>query len=263
MEVGEDSGYSVAVKQAVMALVLLVSLCAARLLSAQTVPPNRSPNGDQSLQMTRIGDGYMFGRHAAFRTYETPDHTEGLVWYGEFRSEQEAKLATKLSLKGHRVTGKEQVRDLNGHVIGNRIVAASKQQKKAFMVIRTHELQYWIIQSISLVVAMQLDGLIEPPPLPALAQDRKNPSSCDRSSEFFSKQQQLYKEEQQKVHQIRAQGLVKVLVNADGEVVDAKVIQVSAGSADVLVSQARSMKFKSRPGCGTADIAMSFAVQGN
>jgi hypothetical protein len=131
--------------------------------------------------MTRIGDGYMLGRHAEFRTYETSDHIEGLVWYGDFRSEQEAKLATKLSLKDHGVTSKEQVRDLNGRVIGNRIVVAPKQEKKAFMVIRTHDLHYWIVQSISLVVAMQLDGLIEPPrPLPALAQDKKDLSSCDR-----------------------------------------------------------------------------------
>jgi len=87
--------------------------------------------------MTRIGERYMFGRHAAFRTYETSEHTEALVCYGEFRSEQEAKLATKLSLKEQRVTSKEHVKDLNGRVIGNRIVAAPKQEKKAFIIIRT------------------------------------------------------------------------------------------------------------------------------
>jgi hypothetical protein len=207
--------------------------------------------------MTRIGEGYMFGRHAAFRTYETPDHTEAAVWYGEFGSEQEAKLATKLSLKEHRITGKEHVKSLNGRVIGNRIVAAPKQEKEAFMVIRTHDLHYWIIQSISLSVAMQLDGSIEPPPpLPTLAKDKKNP--CDRSTEFLSKQQQLYNEEQKKVHQIRAQGMVAILVNADGDVVDAKAISLSAGAIDILLSQARSMKFKPRPGCGTADTTMSF-----
>jgi len=69
--------------------------------------------------MTTIGEGDMFGRHAAFRTYETPDHTEALVWYGEFRSEEESKLATKLSLKEHRTTGTDHVKDLNGHVIGD------------------------------------------------------------------------------------------------------------------------------------------------
>ncbi|MFZ0478549.1 MAG: hypothetical protein WAL71_05320 [Terriglobales bacterium] len=140
----------------------------------------------------------MFGRHAAFRTYETPDHTEALVWYGEFRSEEESKLATELSLKEHRITGTEHVKDLNGHVIGDRIVAAPKDEKKVFMV-------------------------------------------------------------------IRKQGL-----NADGDVVGAKAISArrpsdgneaglsSAEAVAVLLSQARSMKFKSLPGCGDFRYVVSF-----
>jgi len=208
----------------------------------------------------------MFGRHAAFRTYETPDHTEALVWYGEFRSEEESKLATKLSLKEHRITGTEHVKDLNGHVIGDRIVAAPKEEKKAFMVIRTHGLNYWIIQSISLAVAMQVDGLVEPPPpMPAFAE---NPSSCDRSIELLSKQQRLSEEEQKKVHHVR--GMVAIVISADGDVVGAKVISArrprdgneaglsSTEAVDVLLSQARSMKFKSRPGCGDFRYDVSF-----
>ena len=256
-----------------MTLLLLAALCDPTLFFAQAkLSANSPPNDDQSLKLTTVGDGYMFGRQAAFRTYETHHHTEALVWFGESRSEQEAKLTTKLSLKEHRVTGKEQVKDLNGHVIGDRIIAAPKQEKKAFMVIRKHGLNYWIIQSISLAVAMQVDGLIEPPPpQPALAKDKKSPSSCDRSGEFLSKQQQqLSKEEQKKVHQIRAQGMVKILVNANGDVVSATVISANKGSlassaeaVEALRSQARSMKFKTRPGCETTDTTMSFTLQGN
>ena len=131
----------------------------------------------------------MFGRHAAFRTYETPDHTEALVWYGEFRSEEESKLATELSLKEHRITGTEHFKDLNGHVIGDRIVAAPKEEKKAFMVIQKHGLNYWITQSVSLAVAMQADELVEPPP--PLAAVAEIPLSCDRSGELLSEQQRL------------------------------------------------------------------------
>jgi len=250
-----------------MTLLLFATLPDPTLLFAQAkLSRNSPPNGDQSLKMTTIGEGDMFGRHAAFRTYETPDHTEALVWYGEFRSEQESKLATKLSLKEHRITDKEHVKDLNGQVNGDRIVAAPKDEKKAFMVIRTHGLNYWIIQSISLAVAMQVDGLIEPPPpLPAFAE---TPSSCDRSSELLSKQQRLSKEEQKKVHQVRR--IVAILISADGDVVDAKVISAhgprdcneaglsSAEAVDVLLSQARSMKFKSRPGCGDFRYDVSF-----
>jgi hypothetical protein len=254
------------VKQVLITLLLFATLPGLTLLFAQAKLSTNSPsNGDQSLKMTKIGEGYMFGRHAAFRSYETPDHTEALVWYGEFRSEEESKLATELSLKEHRITGTEHVKDLNGRVIGDRIVAAPKEEKKAFMVIRKNGLNYWIIQSISLAVAMQVDALIETPPLAAFAE---NSSSCDRSSELLSKQQRLSEEEPKRVHQVR--GMVAIVINADGDVVGAKAISASrprdgneaglssAEAVDVLLSQARSMRFKSRPGCGDFRYVVSF-----
>jgi hypothetical protein len=255
------------VKQVVITLLLFVTLPDLTLLFGQAkLQTNGPPNGDQSLKMTKIGEGYMFGRHAAFRTYETPDHTEALVWYGEFRSEEESKLATELSLKEHRITGTEYVKDLDGRVIGDRIIAAPEEAKKAFMVIRTQGPNYWIIQSVSLAVAMQVDALIETqPPLAAFAE---NSSSCDRSSELLSKQQRLSEEEPKRVHQVR--GMVAVVINAHGDVVGAKAISASrprdgneaglssAEAVDVLLSQARSMKFKSRPGCRDFRYAVSF-----
>ena len=253
-------------KQVVITLLLFATLRGTALLFAQTKPATNSPpNADQSLKMKTIGEGYMFGRHAAFRTYETSDHTEALVWYGEFRSEEESNLATKLSLEEHKITSTENVKDLNGHVIGDRIVAAPKDEKKAFMVIRRQGPNYWIIQSISLATAMQADELIEPPPLAAF---EENPSPCDRSSELLLKQQELSKEDQKRAHQVR--GMVAVVINADGDVVGTKVISarrpsdgneaaLSSGEAvDVLLSQARSMKFKSRPGCGDFRYDVSF-----
>jgi hypothetical protein len=238
-------------------LVMVLSLCSTSLFFAQTRPSTKQPD-DQGLKMTKIGEGYMFGRRAAFRTYETSDQIEALVWYGEFRSEEESNLATELSLKEHKITGTEQLKDRNGRVIGDRIIAAPKEEKKAFIVIRTYGPNYWITQSISLAVAMQADGLIEPPmPLPAFAE---NPSSCDRAVELLSEQVRLSKEEPTRVHQVR--GMVAIVISADGGVVDAKVMSAlrpsdgnearpsSAEAIDVLLSQARSMKFKSRPGCG-------------
>jgi hypothetical protein len=245
------------VKQVVITLVLFATLPDLTLLFAQAkLSTDSSPNRDQSLKMTKIGEGYMFGRHAAFQTYETPDHTEALVWYGEFRSKEESKLATELSLKEHRITSTEHLKDLNGRVIGDRIVAAPKEEKKAFMVIRKNGPNYWIIQSTSLAVAMQVDALIEPPP--TMAAFPENPSSCDRSGELLLKQEQLFAEEQKKVNQIRAQGMVAILVDAEGDVVDSKAISLSAGAIDALLSQARSMKFKNRPGCGDFQDAVSF-----
>lgn len=100
-------------KQVVITLLLFAARPDLTLLLAQAkLATNSSPNADQTLEMTKIGEGYMFGRHAAFRTYETPDHTEALVWYGEFRSEEESKLATELSLKEHTISGTEHLKDL-------------------------------------------------------------------------------------------------------------------------------------------------------
>jgi hypothetical protein len=78
--------------------------------------------------------------------------------------ETSAVHAIEESLKDHKVNGEEHIKDPNGRVVGDRIVATPKQEKKAFMVIRKQGLNYWIIQSISLPVAMQVGGLIEPPP---------------------------------------------------------------------------------------------------
>jgi hypothetical protein len=208
----------------------------------------------------------MFGRHAAFRTYETSDHTEALVWYGEFRSGEESKLATELLLKDYKITTTEQVKDLNGDVIGDRIVAAAKEEKKAFMVIRKRGLNYQIIQSISLAAAMQVNALIEPPP--PLAAVAEIPLSCDRSGELLSEQQRLSIEGQKKVHEVR--GMVAVVIDTEGDVVSAKAIsasfptdgneagQSSAELIKVLLSQARSMKFKNRPGCEDFRYVLSF-----
>lgn len=247
-----------------MTLLLFATSRGPTLFFAQALlSANSPPNTNQSPKMTTIGEAYMFGRRAAFRTYETPDHTEALMEYGEFRSEEEAKLGIKLSLKEHKVIRNEHIKDLHGHLIGERIVAAPKQEKKAFMVIRKHDLNYWITQSVSLAVAVQVDRLIEPPPpQPAMAEDKKSPSPCDRSVEFLSKQQKLFEQERKHVGQSQVQGRVAIIVNSDGHVVGARVIQTSSGDAiDRLLSQARSMKFKPRPGCGTSDATMSFTIQ--
>jgi len=134
------------------------------------------------------------------------------------------------------------------------------------MVIRTHGANYWITESISLAVAMQADGLIEPPiPLRAFAE---NASSCDRSVELLSEQLRLSKEEPTRVHQVR--GMVAMVIGADGGVVDAKVQSMrrpsdgnearlsSAEAINVLLSQTRSMKFRRRPGCGDFRYNLSF-----
>jgi hypothetical protein len=88
------------------------------------------------------------------------------LWYGDFRSEEEAKRTTKQWLKEHKVTGEERTQDLEGQVVFSRTIAVPKHGGKGFIVIRRHGLNYWFIQSVSLSGAMQVDGLITlPPPL--------------------------------------------------------------------------------------------------
>ena len=113
--------------------------------------------------MTAIGNGHMFGHRAAFRTYETQDHTKALVWYTTFRTDQEAKNAIKQSLRGHQVSVTEGIKDTNGRVIGDRITARSEGPQEEFMVIQRQSLNCWIIQSTSLEVATQVAGWIEAP----------------------------------------------------------------------------------------------------
>lgn len=253
-------------KQVVITLLFFATLRGLTLLSAQAKPStNSSADGGQSLTMTAIGEGYKFGRHAAFRTYQTPDHSEALVWYGEFRSEEESNLATKMSLEEHKITTTVQLKDRDGHVIGDRIVATPKDEKKAFMVIRRQGRNYWFIQSISLAVAMQVDRLIEPPPLAPFAESS---SYCDRSSELLLKQQELSKEEPERAHRVR--GIVAIVIGADGDVVNAKAISLyvpsegneaglsSTAGINILLAQARSIKFESRASCGDFRYVLSF-----
>jgi len=94
--------------------------------------------------------------------------------------------------------------------------------------------------------------------LSSVAADKKNQSPCAKPREITSKPR-LPKEEQKKAHEIRAQGMVAISISEAGDVVDAKVVRTSSADAiDLLLAQARSMKFKPRIGCGTTQTAVNF-----
>lgn len=90
----------------------------------------------------------------------TPLPTAPRVWYGDFKSEDEATRATKQWLRGHKITANVPTTDANGKV-SIRIVGTPRQASRAFVIIRRRGLNYWFIQSVSLTVAMQIDGLID------------------------------------------------------------------------------------------------------
>jgi hypothetical protein len=66
---------------------------------------------------------------------------------------------------------------------------------------------------------------------------------------------------QQKQSKTKAHGSVAIEISEDGDVVDAKAVHPSsAEEADRLVSAAKSMKFKPRPGCGAFKTVVNFGV---
>ena len=74
---------------------------------------------------------------------------------------------------------------------------------------------------------------------PAIAGDRHKKSPCDKLE--MASAPQWSKEDQAKVRKVRAQGFVKIAVNEEGDVVDAKVATASSQEAvDLLLAFARS-----------------------
>ena len=95
---------------------------------------------------------------------------------------------------------------------------------------------------------------------PAIAGDKHENSPCDKPREIASAPH-WSKDDQAKARKIRAQGFVKISINEDGDVVDAKVAQVSSPEAvDLLLAFARSAKFKPRTGCGTTHTAINYTL---
>jgi hypothetical protein len=61
---------------------------------------------------------------------------------------------------------------------------------------------------------------------------------------------------------IRAQGSVNIAISEEGDVTEAKVVRASSPeAADMLLKRARSMKFQSRPGCGTFRTTVNYTLQ--
>jgi hypothetical protein len=121
----------------------------------------------QELVVKTSGNGHVLGRTAAFRIYGAPDGRDALVWYGRFRSEKEVNSATKKWIVGFKIASNNQTNDRRGRVSGNLVTALKEDVqsgKKEFLLIRTYGLNYWRIQSDSLVVAAQVEALIDPPP---------------------------------------------------------------------------------------------------
>ncbi|HEY6339045.1 MAG TPA: hypothetical protein VIW68_11190 [Candidatus Sulfotelmatobacter sp.] len=141
---------------------LLMGLFCVWFATAQDVTHDKS----MDLEVVRIGHIKTKSGHAtAFRIYRAPDGTNGRVHYTEFDSPEAAELQIEEWVKATRtVTSREHNQSKGGELISDRILAVAdlpKSDSKEFVIIRRDDLKCYFIESVSLQVALQVEGLIE------------------------------------------------------------------------------------------------------
>jgi hypothetical protein len=157
----------VTVSQFTATLLLVVSALPLRLDAA---PKKVSGNlvvdpSEQTLELTTTGQVRLFaGRRGILRVYTASDGTEGSVVYGRFGTLQDANHQIGEWLKLAKKVTKREKNGTNGQIVAERIVATAQDAKsgrKGFMVIRRNNLDCYLIQSLSLPVAIQVESMIE------------------------------------------------------------------------------------------------------
>jgi len=142
----------------------LTCILAARLAVAQEVARETSAQTD--LDLVRIGHIKTKSGHLTlFRLYKAPDGTEGQVHFTEFDSLEPAELQIEKWVKATRtVTSREHNQTKGDQLISDRILAVAdlpKSDTKEFVIIRRDYLKCYLIESVSLQVALQVEDLLE------------------------------------------------------------------------------------------------------
>ena len=122
--------------------------------------------GSHSLELIATGEKILSGgHHGGFRIYAAPDGTKAQVTYAHFESGRDAKRQIRHWLKlAKKVTSKEQKKNQGGSVIGERVEAITQNAKsgeKEFLIIRRNGLNCYLVQSLSLPAAKQVENLIQ------------------------------------------------------------------------------------------------------
>ena len=125
------------------------------------------PSAPTRLKLVVTGNGTTKkdGR-TAFRVYEAPDGTKGNVVYSEFDSLQAAQKHIEEAIKvTSSVTSREQNQtNEKGQLVDDRILAIGDlpgSHKKEFVIIGRDGLYCYVIESVSLQVVIQIEGLIQ------------------------------------------------------------------------------------------------------
>jgi len=149
----------------VVASLWLMGLLCARFASAQDLILRPSPPTE--LKLVQIGHGKTTnGVKTAFRVYEAPDGSRGKVFYVKYdslqASQEEIERWVKVTPK---ITSREQNQiNEKGQLISDRRLGVQdlpEPDKKEFVIIRRDGLNCYLIESVSLQVALQVEGLIE------------------------------------------------------------------------------------------------------
>jgi hypothetical protein len=119
----------------------------------------------QTLEIVTIGEIMLSsGHHGAFRIYQAPDGDKGQVDYSQFSSAQEAEqqLAEWLKL-AQKVTSRESNKGgkISDRIVAQRELKKSGKKEKEFLIIRRDGVNCYLIQALSLRMAMDVEGMIE------------------------------------------------------------------------------------------------------
>jgi|SRR5580700_581788 hypothetical protein len=120
----------------------------------------------EDLKLLTIGNGKTSSGHTmAFRIYGAPDGTKGQTFYAEFDSLRAAQQQIEEWTKAARtVTSRERNLRKGGQLINERVMAIRelpKSNEKEFLVIMRDGLKCYLIESVSLPAALQIEGLIQ------------------------------------------------------------------------------------------------------
>jgi hypothetical protein len=146
-----------------VALLALIYVFVAGFADAQEAAHQSAAQKD--IDLVTIGNGHLAdGTKTAFRMYATPDGGKGQVTYTTLNSAEAAEQLIEGWLKGTRtVTSRQKDQTRGGQLISDRILALGdlpKSDKKEFVIIRRDGLNCYLIESTSLQIAMQIEGLI-------------------------------------------------------------------------------------------------------
>jgi hypothetical protein len=120
----------------------------------------------EDLKLLTIGNGKTSSGYAlGFRIYGAPDGAKGKIYYAKLDSLPAAQQQIEQWVRAARtVTSRERNLRKEGQLIDERVMATGElpeSHEKEFLIIGRDELKCYLIESVSLKVALEIEGLIQ------------------------------------------------------------------------------------------------------